>query len=120
MMFDCSNHTGWHARFVESAVRMRLFLDSFIVRDGCRYVTPLFIAIEDLLVQPFLLLSDQSFLEGHLSATGMSITQLLVFVESVLVLSQLHIVLLNHPIPFNFFLLQPPLQISLVLTSVVS
>ena len=120
MMFDCSNHTGWHARFVESAVRMRLFLHSFVVRDGCWYVTPLFIAIEDLLVQPFLLLSDQSFLEGHLSATGMSITQLLVFVESVLVLSQLHIVLLNHAVPFNFFLLQPPLQISLVFASVVS
>ena len=93
---------------------MRLLPLTLFVWDGRRHVTPLFIAFEKVLVQPFLLLSNQSFLEGHLRPVDMSLPQLLVFVPSLLVLCKLHFVLLNRHLAFYFDLFLLASQISLV------
>jgi hypothetical protein len=65
-VFEGIRPRRWHHRFVKNSVTKRLLALHLVERDRSQYRTLLFLAVEQVLVQAFLLLRDKSFLEGHL------------------------------------------------------
>ena len=92
---------------VKFTVRIGLFLGTFSVGDWSRHQALLFSAIHEILIESFLLLSNQSFLEGHFVLSVEHISLLLQVVGLVVVIAKLVLLLLQllHPTVLHFIIL---------------
>ena len=92
---------------MKNTVSKWLFANALIKRDRSQSETLLLGAIENMLVQAFLLLSDQSFLECHLRCYIMRISQLLIQKVVHRVALQLPILANQVLLTLQLLLLQP-------------
>ena len=76
--FECISHLSRLNILVEDTIVVRLFSLTLIKGNGSESKALLFCAIENMLIQAFLLLSDQFLLECQLVGQGMSISKFLI------------------------------------------
>ena len=99
---------------VKVSVGVGLLLGTLRVGNRRGHQALLFCAIHEILIEPLLLLGDQSFLEGHLVLRVKHFSLLLQIIRLIVVLAELLVIILQllHFSVLLFFLLASlPLQI---------